>query len=313
LPDVTIGHLSTSYHTSAILMARDDIVKRLGIDVEWRLFGTGPAIVEAFERNELDLAYIGLPPALIGIDRGVRIKCVAGGHVEGTVMSGKSVYKGFPETDDLGDILKQFCGLTIGVPGKGSIHDVIINEYLERFDVKEKIEVINFQWADQVLEAIVRDDVAAAIGTPALSAAVRRYAKGRVLYPPSKIWPNNPSYGILVDVRFLHRCRDIVEGFLLLHEEATAFLRSNPHEAAGIISSFIGFIDEDFVMDTLKISPKYCAQITDGYIFSTMEFVKVMKRLGYIGREIAPEDIFDVSLINKIHPSKDHYEEGLLL
>jgi NitT/TauT family transport system substrate-binding protein len=296
-----------------ILMARDDIGKRLGLDVEWRLFGTGPAIVKAFERNELDLAYIGLPPALIGIDRGVGIKCVAGGHIEGTVMSGKRTYKGFPETDDLGDILKQFCGLTIGVPGKGSIHDVIINEYLERFDVKEKIEVINFQWADQVLEAIVRDDVAAAIGTPALAAAVKRYANGRVLYPPSKIWPNNPSYGILVDVRFLHRYSDIVEGFLLLHEEATAFLRSNPHEVAGIISSFIGFIDEDFVMDTLKISPKYCAQITEGYIFSTMEFVKVMKRLGYIGREIAPEDIFDVSLINKIHPSKDHYEAGLLL
>ncbi len=294
-------------------MARDDLGKRLGLDVEWRLFSTGPAIVEAFERNELDLAYIGLPPAVIGIDRGVGIKCVAGGHVEGTVISGKSRYKGFPEIDDLGDILKQFCGLTIGVPGKGSIHDVIISEYLERFDVKEKIEVVNFQWADQVLEAIIRDDVAVAIGTPALAVAVKRYANGRVLYPPSRIWPNNPSYGIIADIGFLCRCKDIVEGLLLLHEEVTAFLRSNPQEAAGIISSFVGFIDEDFVMDTLKISPKYCAQITDGYIFSTMEFVKAMKRLGYIGREIMPEEIFDVSLIKKIHPSKDHYEEGLLL
>jgi NitT/TauT family transport system substrate-binding protein len=290
-------------------MAREDIAKRLNTDVEWRLFGTGPAIVTAFERNELDLAYMGLPPAVIGIDRGVDIKCVAGGHVEGTVISGKKRFQGFPEMHDLGEILKQFCGLKIGVPGKGSIHDVIITECLDRLDLGKEIDVVCFQWADQVMEAIVRDDVAAAVGTPALAAAVKYYADGRILYPPSKIWPNNPSYGILADNRFLDRGRNIVESFLLLHEEATAFLRSRPTEAARIISSYVGFIDEDFVLDTLKISPKYCAQITDAYISSTMEFVKAMKRLGYIGRELTSGEIFDVSLIKKIHPARDHYRE----
>jgi len=215
--------------------------------------------------------------------------------------------------DDLSDILKQFRGLKIGVPGKGSIHDVIIREYLERSHLEKDIEVVNFQWSDQVTEAIVRDEVAAAIGTPALAVAVKRYAGGKILYPPSKLWPNNPSYGILVSGNFLNDGREILERFLILHEEATSMLRNEPVEAAKTISNYVGFIDIDFVLETLRISPKYCAQITDGYISSTMEFVKALKRLGYIRREISQDEIFDTSLIKKIHPSKDHYSNGIAI
>ena len=308
---LTIGHLSTFYHTSILLMAEGDIEKHLGADVEWRLFGTGPAIVEAFGRGEIDIAYIGLPPSIIGIDRGIGIKCIAGGHVEGSVLCGKGQYRGFPETDKLEDILRQFRGLRIGVPGRGSIHDVIIRECLERFDLKEKIEVVNFPWADQVTEAVIRDEVSAAVGTPALSVAIKRYADGRVLYPPSRLWPNNPSYGIVVDKDFLNREREMVERFLVLHEDATSLIRNKPRHAAKIIADYVGFIDAEFVVDTFKVSPRYCAQLTDDYISSTMEFVRVMKRLGYIDREIPSDEIFDTSLIRKIHTAEDHYGDGI--
>ena len=107
---VRIGHLSTFYHTAVLLMARGTAPARLGAEVEWRLMGTGPAIMQAFGRGELDLAYIGLPPAIIGIERGVDVVCVAGGHIEGTVMAGKDRWRGFPELDDLGAVLRQFAG-----------------------------------------------------------------------------------------------------------------------------------------------------------------------------------------------------------
>ncbi len=306
-----IGHLSTFYHTAIILMAEGSFNKKLSVDAEWKLFGTGPAIVDSFGKRELDLAYLGLPPAIIGIDKGVEIRCIAGGHVEGTVIIGKNNYKGFPEIDDLKEILKQFCGLKIGVPGRGSTHDVILNECLDRFDLKNQIEVVNFKWADEVTEAAVKNEVAAAIGTPALAVAIKRYANGRVLYPASKLWPNNPSYGILADKTFLNKHREITERFLVLHEEATAFLRNKPRDASKIISDYVGFIDAEFVMDTLRLSPKYCAQLTDPYISSTMEFVKALKKLGCISRPVRSDEIFDASLIKKIHPERDHYGDGI--
>ncbi len=302
-----IGHLSTFYHTAILLMADRDTARKTGRDIEWRLFGTGPAIVNAFERKELDLAYIGLPPAVIGIDRGVRIHCIAGGHVEGTVISGKEKYGGFPEIDDLGDVLSQFRGMKIGVPGRGSIHDVILTECLDRFHLSGEIEVVNFQWADQVTEAVVKEEVAAAIGTPALAVAVRRFAGGRVLYPPARLWPHNPSYGIIADDGLIHGEAEIIGKFLALHEEATVLLRTDPAVAARIISAYIGFIDAEFVLDTLMISPKYCAQLSAEYVASTMEFAWAMKRLGYIKGDIGTTEIFDAHFINKVHPEGHHY------
>lgn len=306
-----IGHLSTFYHTAIILMAEGTVTKALGVDAEWKLFGTGPAIVDAFEKKELDLAYIGLPPATIGISKGVDIVCVAGGHMEGTVLAGRREFAGVPELEDLRLILGQFLGRKIGVPGKGSIHDVILSECLERYGLTKEISVIHFPWADQVTEAVVRGEVSAAVGTPALAVAIRRFAHGKILYPPSKLWPSNPSYGILVDRDFLKKEEEMVERFLVLHEDATSLIRSKPRLAARIISEYVGFIDEEFVLETLGISPKYCAQITDEFIASTMEFVRALKKLGYIRGEITSDELFDTSLINRIHPAQDHYGDGI--
>ncbi|MEW6601066.1 MAG: ABC transporter substrate-binding protein [Nitrospirota bacterium] len=304
-----IGHLSTFYHTSILMTAANT----MGPETEWKLFGTGPAIVHAFEKAEIDLAYIGLPPAIIGIDRGVDIKCVAGGHVEGTVISGGGQFRGFPEIPALNEILTQFTGLKIGVPGRGSIHDVIISEMLRRYGLDNDIQIINFKWADEILEAIYKGEVSAAVGTPALAVAIKHFAGGKILCPPSKIWPYNPSYGIVVHNAFLDKNRETVMGFLIRHEEASASLRDDPAGAAKIISGHVGIVDQDYVLDVLNVSPRYCACLSDEYISATMEFVRTLHELGYIKRPISSGEIFDKSLIDAVHPERDHYGDTVSL
>ncbi len=308
---VRIGHLSTFYHTAILLMARGTADSRIGAEIDWKLMGTGPAIVKAFQRGELDMAYIGLPPAIIAMDQGVDIVCVAGGHMEGTVMAGKPRWRGYPDLGGLGAVLGQFRGRKIGVPGRGSIHDVILKDSVEQQHLEHDIEIVNYPWADLVLEAVVGDEVDAAVGTPALAVAIVRYAGGKVLYPSSLLWPHNPSYGIVTDAGFLRRERGLVQKFLALHEEATALIRQKPAEAARMISDFVGIIDERFVLDTLRVSPKYCAQLTKEYISSTMEFAGVLKKLGYIRSAVTEGRIFSLDLINRVHPERDHYGDGI--
>ena len=306
-----IGHLSTFYHTAMLLMADKSLASEIDADIEWKLFGTGPVIVNAFEKNEIDLAYIGLPPAIIAIERGLPIVCIAGGHVEGTVICSKAQYQGYPEIRSLEDILKQFKGMTIGVPGKGSIHDVILQDSLAHAGLRQEIAVNNFAWADMVMEAVVKNEVAAAFGTPALAVSVKHYAGGKILYPPSRLWPNNPSYGILVDKDYLLANQTLVAAFLNAHETATALIRTEPARAADIIAGHVGFIDTAFVLETLTVSPKYCAQLTDPYIASTMGFVSVLHDLGYIRRTLEADEIFDRTLINKVHSGAHHYNAGI--
>jgi len=308
---IRIGHLSTFYHTAILLMARGDADARLGVEVEWKLMGTGPAIMQAFARGELDLAYIGLPPAIIGISQGINVVCVAGGHMEGTVMAGKAQWAVYAGLGDPGTVLQHFKGHRIGVPGKGSIHDIILKDCIERYGLERDITVINYSWADLVLEAVVKDEVSAAFGTPALAIAIERYANGKILIPPTGLWPNNPSYGIIVDNRFIAGETKLVEMFLALHEDAEEMIRHRPAEAARLIAGYVGIVDADFVLDTLRVSPKYCARLTDNYIASTMKFVPVLKRLGYIQEDIAEDRIFSRGIIERIHPEKDHYGDGI--
>lgn len=306
---IRIGHLSTFYHTAILLMAKGNADDRLEAEVEWKLMGTGPAIMRAFQRHELDLAYIGLPPAIIGMSQGIDVICVAGGHMEGTVMAGKSQWLAHADGANLHAVLQQFRGRRIGVPGKGSIHDVILKDCLERYDLVSEIEIANYPWADLVTEAVVHDEVSAAFGTPALAVAIKRFAGGKILYPPSLLWPSNPSYGIVADRSFLRTEGNIMERFLLLHEEATAFIRQHPSDAARIIADFVGIIDQEFVQDALLISPKYCAQLTKDYIASTMKFVPVLKREGYIGSDVEQDRIFLPAIIDRVHPEKEHYHD----
>ena len=305
--ELKIGHLSTFYHTAPLLIMRGDLAERLGCETDWKLFGTGPAIVEAFEHSELDLAYIGLPPAMVGMDRGVDIKCIAGGHMEGTVIVGSAGCASYPEAATLEEVISQFKGGVIGVPGKGSIHDVILSNSLSRFGLAGDVEVINFPWADEIVDAMKDGTVQGAFGTPALAVAVERYAGGKLIYPAGLLWPHNPSYGILARTGFISEETDIAMRFLALHEEATAVFRDSPEQAADTIASMVGLVDSAYVLDTLGISPKYCAQLTQEYIDCTLEFAGAMKALGYLQGDLTVERIFDRSLIEKVHPEGQHY------
>ncbi len=304
---LSIGHLSTFYHTSTLLIAKGKIQFLLGRPVQWQLFPTGPAIIEEFQKGKIDMAYIGLPPVIIGIDKGIRIKCIAGGHIEGTVLVSSKYMEGYPELDDLKEILSQFHSKKIGVPQRGSIHDVVLSELLKRFNLKDDIEIVNFRWADEILEAFVKGNVHAALGTPALAVAIKRFGDGKILCPPSMLWHYNPSYGIVVTEDIFNREKDLIKRFIELHESETNTLRKDPEKAAEIISSFVSIVDKEFVFETITISPRYCAQLNDNYINSTMDFVRAMKRLGYISREIKKEEIFDLELIRSIHGTESHY------
>lgn len=305
-----IGYLSTVYHTSFILQGTDTL-QALGIQAEWTLYPSGPDIVNAMREGNLDLGYIGLPPVIIGIDRGVDLRCVAGGHIEGTVVIAGEEWKALGECSGIPDFLSQFEGTAIGCPPKGSIHDVIVNDLLRRHGM-DGIRVINYPWADFIPDALLSGEISAAAGTPALAVTARRYADARIVVPADAIWPYNPSYGIVTAGETIGNAA-LLSRFLRAHEEACEFIRHDPYGAARIVSEVTEMVDPGFVMETYRISPKYCASLTGEYIASTMTFVEALAAAGYISGPIPEKRIFDTTLIDEVHRSPAHYDAGLNL
>ncbi|MEJ2278502.1 MAG: ABC transporter substrate-binding protein [Candidatus Lokiarchaeota archaeon] len=229
-----IGHLSTIYHTNFILLKDRRFSKEIGKKVIWKLYGTGPSIIDAFRNNELDLAYIGIPPAMVGIDQGVKIRCIAGGHVEGTLLiSKKENYKTLSQFDnDLEKTLRQFEGNIIGVPRRGSIHDVIINHFLNKFKLSKFIEIRNYSQAELIALDIMKENIVAGVGTPSLAIFSSTLFNSQIIVPPNKLCANNPSYGIIASENLIQNDPDILKIFLKFHKKATILLRKHPKKAA---------------------------------------------------------------------------------
>jgi NitT/TauT family transport system substrate-binding protein len=306
---VRIGHLSTMYHT-AFLLRGTDLLEKRGLDATWVLFPSGPDIIHAMQEGMIDLGYIGLPPVIIGIDRGLSLACIAGGHIEGTVMIAGAGTRTLTECSGMPEFLAQFAGKAIGTPPKGSIHDVIVSELLREYD-REDVCVKNYPWADYLPDAIRDGEIAAGAGTPALAVTAGRYGDAKIVVPPNRLWPFNPSYGIVVMHRMLKK-KELLTHFLAAHEEACEMIRHNPRSCARIVAATTGMVDEEFVLATYRVSPKYCAALPPEYVASTMKFVGVLYDLGYISRVVREEEIFDRSLIEVVHPGSHHYDAGLV-
>lgn len=302
---MNIGYLSTVYHTSFILKSDEkDFINEIGANINWNLFSTGPAMIEAFKMGEIDLGYIGLPPVMMGISQGLKLKCVAGGHVEGTVMVANDSFSSFHDLGSVSEVLKQFEGGKIGTPAKGSIHDVIIRNLIQDMD----ISIINYPWADFIPSAMGDGEIIAGVGTPSLATVVSREKNGRIIIPTSKLWPYNPSYGIVVREKLIKQVPEFIKSFIKAHESASNFILQHPLEAAQLVAGELGGIDVDFVLDTYLISPKYCASLPEKYMKSTMDFIPLLRKLGYLEKNIKREDIFQLEFIQGIHPGPSHYD-----
>jgi len=296
---LNIGFLSTTYHTSLILIARKWIEKKLGIKVDWKLYPSGPDEVKALAKKEIDIAYIGLPPVIIGIGNRIPLKCIAAGHVEGSLLIGEEGFKSFEELGTLSEVLIQFRGKMIASPPKGSIHDIIIRKFLKEHGIKD-VEVNNFPWADNILDDFSDRKITSAIGTPALAVAAKEFSGGKILIPADKLWENSPSYGIITREDLIENSPELLSRFLFLHKEATDEIRDNPDKAAGDVSKLIGIVDEDFVKKVYRVSPKYFINLTDEFINSTKEFINALVKLEYIKEPVSTDDVFDFRIIEAI-------------
>jgi NitT/TauT family transport system substrate-binding protein len=289
-------------------MADPQLENELGFPVEWVYYDTGPAMMTALFRNELDVGYLGLTPAMIGIAKGVPILCVAGGHIEGTILCANSKYKTFTECGkNLLTTFQQFIGKTIGVPKLGSIHSVILLYYLKTLGLEDQIFVTYYDEAEFIALDLMKHLIDAGVGTPALSVFAESIGETKLIIPPAALWSYNPSYGIFFHKTIIAQNPDVVTTFLKQHYRAEKLLNSDPEKAAELIASVFKIIDAEYVARILKISPKYCIALDPPFRAATIQIMHEMVKMNLIARELHEEEIFTTEFVNQVHSPHGHY------
>jgi len=150
-------------------------------------------------------------------------------------------------------------------------------------------------------------EVEGGCGTPPLAVLAGRQLGAKIILPPSKTWPYNPSYGIIATESCINESLAVLGEFLKLHENACNLIREKPNEAAKLVHKIIDIIEVDFALEAFRVSPKYCASLPAEYIDSSMAFVPALKEMGYLAGSLKREDVFSTKAIEEIHAEDHHY------
>jgi ABC-type nitrate/sulfonate/bicarbonate transport system substrate-binding protein len=298
-----IGHLSTAYHTNFIMMADETFNNWMGVPIEWTMYSTGPQMIEDFIQQKLDIGYLGLPPAIIGMDKGVHIKCVAGGHVEGTVLIASSEYQEMAKCHcSVEEAFQQFKGKTIGTTKRGSIHEVILSHYVHKFGLQDEITIKTYDMAEFIGIDIRNKKIAAGVATPALAVFADYIGDSHIIVPSQFLWKNNPSYGILFHQDIIDNHFDIGYRFIQAHNYSTHILNARREIAAKRIADVFKIVDADYIRLILDISPKYNIDLTVEYVQTTLDFADRLKDYAYIKGQMSIDSIFEYKFVNKLFP-----------
>lgn len=298
---VKIGYLPSMCQAIYVLKQHKTLERELGVDsVEYKRYESGPLITQAFAQGDADIGFMGIPPVMIGIDKGVPIKVIASTHSEGSSLIAKSKgYKNLTELGSIQAVLKQFDGKSIGAPGKGSIQDVIIRTELKKAGVNATIK--NIPVASTLPALLNEGQIEAYVVWPPFEMEGVLKGYGDVAILSEELWPYNPCCALVVTDKFEKEHPDTVQRLVELHNYASLFIMSHPEELADAANAELG-INNETALASIEFSPKYCALPDERYINSTMEFVNALKDLGYTTNNLTEDQIFDLKYIQKAHP-----------
>ncbi len=260
-----------------------------GLEVEWLQLGSGGAIREAFIAGEIDVAVMGIPPFLIGWDKGIPWKVASGMCAMPLSLQ---TYK--DEVNSLADLTAED---KVAYPSPGSIQHILLSMAAEK----------------QLGSPTALDDIGVAMAHPDAAAALinKKDITAHFTSPPYNFEElSNEGIKVVVDgteafgteFTFLVAVasQDLYENnpkayaaYIMGVADAANFINQNPEEAAKILAPVFK-LDEETTL-------KYLTWPGMNYVttpLGLMGFSDFMVDAGYI--EKVPESMADIAFPNML-------------
>ncbi|MDI3538231.1 MAG: NitT/TauT family transport system substrate-binding protein [Bacillota bacterium] len=221
------------YAPLTIMLEKKFLEKHLpGIQIERKKFGSGSAVREAIIAGDLDVGFMGIPPFLVGWDKGVDWK-IAGAldSMPLLLLTYREEVKGIK---DLGPEDK------IALPGPGSNQHILLAMAAEQ-------ELGNARALDEFIVAMPHPDAATALlsrqditcyyGAPPYQYELLRHPGIKQIGDAFTAFGEPFSYIVAVAAgEFYREQPQTYQAFCAALEESLHFIRTNPEEAAEILA-----------------------------------------------------------------------------
>ncbi len=206
--------------------------------IQTKIVDSGPEAIEALFVNSADLAYVGPAPFVNGYVKsgGNGIKIISGAANNGAsfVIQKDSTISG---PSDL-------AGKKIAAPFIGNTQDVSLRNYLEQNGLKPAEKggnVIVYNIANpEIYTIFAKGEIDAAwVPEPTATMLVEQLG-GKRLFSEQDLWPNKqfPSVLLVGRADYIEKHPDVVQKFLLGHEQAIQWINQNPDKTETIYIDF---------------------------------------------------------------------------
>ncbi len=302
-----VAHFPNILHSQALVgRAEGQFQKAVGQEhpIEWHVFNAGPAVVEAFFAEEVDLGYIGPGPALNGFIKSAGdFVVIAGATDAGAILvAGKEA--------DIADI-KALDGKKIAIPQYGNTQHLSLLNLLKENGLTETtkggtVEIVAAANPDIKTLLDSGEIDAAFVPEPWGSLLLLEVGAHLVLDYNQVFREGQYTTAVLVGRKdFIQKYPDLVESFVRAHVELTDYINGDLAHAKEVVNSEIksitGRVLDKKVLDAAfgRLTVTYNPQKE-----SVVDFATIAKEAGFIDTTPDFDRFFDFTFLNRVLKEK---------
>lgn len=301
---IEVGYMPILPVSQLFVTLKDGAFERAGLEVELVEFPNGPAMVQALLAGQLDVAHLGIGPALVARARGADIKVVAASIREQVSFVALPELAAAFEGGDAATAFERFEA-EAGRPARiatfptGSVPDTVLQYWLrEGLEVDPASIDIVFQGAAQVQQALLTGAVdGAAILEPIVTTTLNRVEGAAVVASGAELFPDQPGAVMAVREGLIEDNPEAVAALVAAHDAATDVLNSDPDAAVDAVADYVGGgrLPRETVLAALERSAGSFVADPDAIREGTRSMRDFQAELGTLKVEVDLDALFDAS------------------
>ena len=284
-----------------------------GIKTRLVSFQNGPAMVQALLAGQLDVAHVGIGPAMVARAKGADIKVVASSIVEQISFIGLDSLTPFYDKDDPAGTFKRFVEANGRKPvittfPVGSVPQTVLQFWLQRqLGIDDSDIDIIYQGAAQVQQALLTGAVdGAMILEPAVTIVTSRVPGAEVLASGAELFPRQPGAILAVRESLIAEHPEIVQTLVDSHEKATVMLNDDAAAASIPVQKYVGGgrLKRELVEQAIQNSNSRFVADPNYILEGTQQMHDFQNEIGTLKAPLDINELFDLQFYELVTDDK---------
>ena len=256
------------------------------LDIEVKIFDSGPQVIESIFSNSVDIAYVGPGPVINGFLKsdGNDLKILAG------AASGGASFV-IQKNSGL-ELIENYSGKRVAAPQISNTQDVSLRHYLAENGLKsaEKggdVFVLNIANPD-IYTLFAKGDIDGAWVPEPWATMLVEELDGIRLFDENEFWPENQFSSVLLIGRsdYIEKNPEIIKKWINANEKTAQWINNHPDESKKLYNEFLkSYMGRTLPENIVEKSFSNIIITSEPLENSVYTFAERADALGYLGRD----------------------------